>query len=42
MTVRQIFMAAAFLLPVLILALGMIWQPINWLFVIVAPLLMLV
>ena len=41
MTVRQIFMAAAFLLPVLILALGLIWQPINWLFVIVAPLLML-
>jgi glutamate synthase domain-containing protein 2 len=41
MTVRQIFMATALLLPVLILALGLIWQPINWLFVIVAPLLVL-
>ena len=41
MTVRQIFMATALLLPVLILALGLIWQPVNWLFVIVAPVLIL-
>ncbi len=31
----------AILVPVLILGLGLIWNPVNWLFVIVLPLLIL-
>jgi len=41
MTVRQIFVVLALLVPVLILGLGLIWNPVNWLFVIVLPLLIL-
>jgi hypothetical protein len=41
MTVRQIFAVLAILVPVLILGLGLIWNPVNWLFVIVLPLLIL-
>ena len=41
MTVRQIFVVLALLVPVLILGLGLIWNPINWLLVIVFPLLIL-
>jgi glutamate synthase domain-containing protein 2 len=41
MTVRQIFAVLAILVPILILGLGLIWHPANWLFVIVLPLLIL-
>ncbi len=41
MTVRQIFAVLAILVPASILALGLIWSPVNWLFVIVLPLLVL-
>jgi len=41
MTVRQIFAVLAILVPVLILGLGLIWNPVNWLFVVVLPLLIL-
>jgi glutamate synthase domain-containing protein 2 len=40
-TIRQIFMVSAFLIPALVLGLGLIWPPINWLFVLVVPVLML-
>jgi len=41
MTVRQIFVVLALLVPILILGLAQIWKPVLWLFVIVAPLLFL-
>ncbi len=41
MTVRQIFVVLALLVPVVILGLGLIWNPVNWLLVIVLPLLIL-
>ena len=41
MTVRQIFVVLALVVPVLILGLGLIWNPVNWLLVIVLPLLIL-
>lgn len=41
MTVRQIFAVLAILVPASILGLGLIWSPVNWLFVIVLPLLVL-
>ena len=41
MTVRQIFLVLAILVPILILGIGMIWTPVNWLFIIVLPLLIL-
>ncbi len=40
-TVRQIFAVLAILIPVLIFGLGLIWPPVNWLFIIVLPLLTL-
>lgn len=40
-TVRQIFAVLAILIPVLIFGLGLIWPPVNWLFIIVLPLLIL-
>ncbi len=41
MTVRQIFALLAITIPILILGMGLIWSPVNWLFVIVLPLLIL-
>jgi len=41
MTVRQIFAFLAIPVPASILGLGMIWSPVNWLLVIVLPLLVL-
>ena len=41
MTVRQIFVVLAVLVPVLILSLGLIWSPVNWLLILVLPLLIL-
>lgn len=41
MTVRQIFAVLAILVPASILGLGLIWSAVNWLFVIVLPLLVL-
>jgi hypothetical protein len=41
MTVRQLFVILALLVPAAILGLAMIWKPIIWLFVVVAPLLVL-
>ena len=39
MTVRQIFLLLAVLVPALIVGLVQVWQPFIWLFVIVAPFL---
>lgn len=41
MTVRQHFVILALLVPATILGLAMIWNPIIWLFVVVAPLIVL-
>ena len=41
MTVRQIFVILALLVPALVIGLGLIWHPANWLFLIVLPLLFL-
>ncbi len=41
MTVRQIFIILAVFIPILIIGWSLIWPPANWLFVIVAPILLL-
>ena len=41
MTVRKIFLIAAWVLPITILGVGLIWPPVMWLFVFVLPLLIL-
>ena len=41
MTVRQIFAVLAIFIPILVLGLGVIWSPANWLFVLVLPLLIM-
>ena len=41
MTVRQIFVLFALFVPVSILGLGLIWPPVNWLFVLLVPLLLM-
>ena len=39
MTIRQVFLLMAVLVPILIMGLVQVWQPSIWLFVIVAPFL---
>lgn len=41
MTVRQIFILLVFVLPLAVFALGQIWMPFNWLFLIVIPTLLM-
>ena len=41
MTVRQVFTLLCFAAPVTVFALGLVWSPFNWLFIIVVPLIAL-
>lgn len=41
MTVRQFFVILSLLIPATILALALLWEPIIWVFVVVAPLILL-
>jgi len=40
MTMRQKFVYAAVLVPLIVLGLGMLWPPINWLFVALGPIIL--